>query len=302
MIIKIKNASYTYTLGDLNSWWITTNLVGVTSSNSTSLVTKGQSYSTRFTIGTGYTLDPANVSVKMGSTPISLNWSSYTEGGYADLNIESVNADVTITIVATGSGTPPSGGDTKYTLTVNPAPSTATVKLNGVVQKSITVNANAVVTYEVSASGYVTQSGSWTVTQTETKNVSLVASGGETPPSGGDTEILLTGEYFAGKVGQISDTGFSTGNSDKWDYAKYTLDGTYSKIRVKTTFKITGYRAVIFAKGKPAVLVGEYIPDGASSEVVDVDTILTIPADADKVYVNTRTDADEYVHEVYGIK
>lgn len=75
---------------------------------------------------------------------------------------------------------------TKYTLTINPTPNNATVKINGVVMNSIEVTAGTNVSWEVSADGYVTKSGNHTVTKTETITISLeLVSGGNT----GDGEI-----------------------------------------------------------------------------------------------------------------
>lgn len=62
----------------------------------------------------------------------------------------------------------------KYTFTINPTPSNATVKLNGQVTKSITVYEGTTVNWEVSADGYTTQSGTVTVTSDLIENVSLV--------------------------------------------------------------------------------------------------------------------------------
>lgn len=75
---------------------------------------------------------------------------------------------------------------TKYTLTINPTPNNATVKINGVVMNSIEVTSGTNVSWEVSADGYVTKSGNHTVTKTETITISLeLVSGGNT----GDGEI-----------------------------------------------------------------------------------------------------------------
>ena len=100
------------------------------------------------------------------------------------------NISVTLTAVNTGGGN--TGGDTPtqpttYTFTINPTPSTATVTLtaSGYTQSgnSITVPANTVVTWKVSATGYTQQTGTHTVTKTESKSVAL-SENSSTPVSG----------------------------------------------------------------------------------------------------------------------
>ena len=66
---------------------------------------------------------------------------------------------------------------TMYTFTINPTPTNATVTLtaDGYTQSgnSITVPANTNVAWKVSASGYTQQTGTHTVTKTESKSVTL---------------------------------------------------------------------------------------------------------------------------------
>lgn len=59
----------------------------------------------------------------------------------------------------------------KVTITITPTPDDAQVKLNEVVQSSITVDYGTSVTYEVSKQGYVTKSE--TITATETKTIPI---------------------------------------------------------------------------------------------------------------------------------
>lgn len=63
-----------------------------------------------------------------------------------------------------------------FTFTINPTPSNATVTINGATRKTITAAKGTAITWSVSASGYVTQSGSLTLTANTTKNVTLVSS------------------------------------------------------------------------------------------------------------------------------
>lgn len=57
--------------------------------------------------------------------------------------------------------------------TINPTPANATVKLNDVVQNSITVKSGASVSYEVSADGYVSKSGTYKVMNDYTLSIIL---------------------------------------------------------------------------------------------------------------------------------
>lgn len=62
-----------------------------------------------------------------------------------------------------------------YTITINPTPSDAEVKLNGVVQSSISVESGSSVSYEVSKTGYTPKSGSVVADSTKTVDVTLEA-------------------------------------------------------------------------------------------------------------------------------
>ena len=61
------------------------------------------------------------------------------------------------------------------TITINPTPAEAVVKINGSEQKSIEVVKGSQVSYEVSKEGYISKSGSVTATSDQTVNVSLDA-------------------------------------------------------------------------------------------------------------------------------
>ena len=95
---------------------------------------------------------------------------------------------------------------TMYTFTINPTPTNATVTLtaSGYTQsgKSITVPANTVVSWKVSASGYTQQSGTHTVTKTESKGVALSAiSGGGTSGESIDLSTLSLNHCGSSKIG-----------------------------------------------------------------------------------------------------
>lgn len=61
----------------------------------------------------------------------------------------------------------------QVTLTISPTPADSTVMLNGVSQSSITVDYNTSVHIKVSKDGYITHEEDYTVTSTETKDITL---------------------------------------------------------------------------------------------------------------------------------
>ena len=63
----------------------------------------------------------------------------------------------------------------KFTFTIVPTPSDAIVKINNVVQKSVTVTKGSEVTYSIEKDGYISQSGNQVVTDNTTLEVELVA-------------------------------------------------------------------------------------------------------------------------------
>ena len=92
-----------------------------------------------------------------------------------------ITSNITISVSATA--VVPDVPVEQYTFTINPTPATATVTLTapGYSQSvnSITVPKNTVVTWKVSANGFTEQTGTHTVTKTESKSVSLVAISGD---------------------------------------------------------------------------------------------------------------------------
>lgn len=185
MIITLKGATFTHKL-DLNSWMIISDLVGVTSSNTVTKVTKGDTYTTTFTINTGCTLTKENVSVVCNGVTKTLTWDKLTEGGKATLSF-TPDATVYISIKATSTQVQPEtpSTPTSHTFTINPTPTSATVTLSatgystvsGTGSNSITVANGTTVNWSVSANGYTTRTGNWTISGgNKTENITLTAS------------------------------------------------------------------------------------------------------------------------------
>lgn len=81
-----------------------------------------------------------------------------------------VNVEILLPRFAVAS---PAPEPVMYTITINPTPSDAEVKLNGVVQSSISVESGSSVSYEVSKDGYTPKSGSVVADSTKTVDVVL---------------------------------------------------------------------------------------------------------------------------------
>ena len=191
-------------IGTLNSWFISKNTPsGLTWTSIPSSVDKGSNFNAVAEIDTA-NYELVTISVTMGATTqsgvgtsggitISKSGSRYT------ITISSVTANVNINVTtkSLSTGTPGSGGSsggggtptpTTYIFTVNPTPSTATVTLSatgystvsGAGSKSITVANGTIVNWSVSASGYTTRTGNWTISGgNKTENITLTAAGGE---------------------------------------------------------------------------------------------------------------------------
>ena len=219
MIITLKGATFTHKL-DLNSWMIISDLVGVTSSNTVTKVTKGDTYTTTFTINTGCTLTEENVSVVCNGVTKTLTWDKLTEGGKATLSF-APDATVYITIRATGANS--GGGEvvepdtpvtpTSYTFTINPDPISATVTLSatgystvsGTGSQSITVVNGTTVNWRVEASGYTTRTGNWTINGgNKTENITLTAT------SGGENNVVFDFDFTTSTLANYANQGIFT--------------------------------------------------------------------------------------------
>lgn len=103
------------------------------------------------------------VTVEDGTT---ISWSVSASGYVSQSGSLTLTDDTTKTVTLVQN----------FTFTINPTPSNATVTINGATRKTITAAKGTAITWSVSASGYVTQSGSLTLTANTTKNITLVSS------------------------------------------------------------------------------------------------------------------------------
>ena len=228
-------------IGTLDQWSISCNRPkGITWSGLTSAVDKGANFSAVAEIDTA-NYELITMSVTMGATTqsgvgtsggitISKSGSRYT------ITISSVTANVNISVTTKNlsTETPGSGGGsggggtptpTTYTFTVNPTPTSATVTLSatgyttvtGTGSKSITVANGIKVSWTVSASGYTTRTGNWTINGgNKTENITLTASGGDTPVGTELEEIETTTGYYinAGDLTNAANPAFNIGKYD----------------------------------------------------------------------------------------
>lgn len=143
---------------------------------------------------TGISVTPDSLEISEGATaqlsveltpPDSTDAISYESDAPS---IASVSDSGLVTAVAQGSANiTVSAGDQSavcavtvaapemVTVTINPTPAEAVVKINGSEQKSIEVVKGSQVSYEVSKEGYISKSGSVTATSNQTVEVSLEA-------------------------------------------------------------------------------------------------------------------------------
>ena len=134
----------------------------------------------------------------------------------------------------TGGGEPET--PVNYTFTLNPTPTSATVTLSatgystvsGTGSKSITVANGTKVNWSVSASGYTTRTGDWTISGgNKTESIALTATGGG--GTGGDTSNLLTeNPYFVTTGIPTQATTSSYGTQIGYDYGGFICKGIKS--------------------------------------------------------------------------
>ena len=178
MIITLKGCTATAFISGLNFFKVSRGTVsGANVTISTSTINKDDATSTSArqiaTVVLNSNYENLVVTVTMGGTIV--NW--FANGKVTIPANTTVTGDIKISASATAIVPDVPDTPTMYTFTINPTPTTATVTLtaSGYSQsgKSITVPANTVVTWKVSASGYTEQSGTHTVTKTESKSVVL---------------------------------------------------------------------------------------------------------------------------------
>lgn len=148
---------------------------------------------------------------------------------------------------------------TQVTLTITPTPADATVKINDVEQKTITVDYGTKVTYAVSATGYVSKTGEETLTANKTLSVSLVKQQVTVTiaPAPADAAVKIDGEAksevtvdYGTKVSyEVSKTGYDTKTATVTATKTETITVTLTKTKVTLTVAATPADATVKLNG-----------------------------------------------------
>ena len=143
----------------------------------------------------------------------------------------------------------------QVTITIAPTPEDAMVKLNGVVQKSVTVDYGTQVTYEVSKTGYVSKSGNIIADETQTLPVELVKQQVTLTivPTPEDATVKLNGvvqksvtvDYGTEVTYEVSKTGYDTKTAKVVVNETKSLPITLSKTQVTLTITPTPSNATV---------------------------------------------------------
>ena len=225
MIITLTGATFSTSIGTLDSWFIQTSITGgglTASESNIKSIRKDDTAGATLT----YTYDTENykytngtVTDATGATVGSISGSNGTVT--VTLNAgNTIKGKITIAILMEYIG---SGEDSStYTFTINPTPTSATVTLSaagystvsGTGSKSITVANSITVSWSVSASGYTTRTGSWTISGgNKTENITLTATSG-----GGGSALDLSTLSLA----HCSSSKIGTGNKENLTYNQTT--------------------------------------------------------------------------------
>ena len=201
MIITLKGADFSKNnIGPLSSWLISREIGDGARYSGPVYVSKGGAFSATVVLAEGYTLDSAGVTVIMGGSPVTSGVT--VSGNTITISIASVTGNVVIKVPTKNISTGEEEEPVNYTFTINPNPTSATVTLSatgystvsGTGSKSITVADGTKVNWTVSASGYTTRTGNWTINGgNKTENIVLSATGGE----GNTATYLLNKNIFS---------------------------------------------------------------------------------------------------------
>jgi hypothetical protein len=254
MIITLKGADFsTNNINDLIKNWSISIAGGGLTHNCPSSVEKGAALeSFTITVDTSkYTFD-GGVTVTMSGSAVA---NAFTvSGNVITINrIAEVTGKVEITVGTTKNTA--GGGEeepetpvtpTSYTFTINPDPTSATVTLSatgystvsGTGNQSITVANGTTVNWSVSADGYTTRTGNWTISGgNKTENIALSASGGggiinyfnPDDPDINETEYMDPNGAMIPGSGTLGWSGYIACSPGETYYAYYNKSGTYTK-------------------------------------------------------------------------
>lgn len=192
MWLKLANAIFTTNLGTMsqlsNSYIVSYSLSGdITKDSCPSSIAKasGQNYAGSNLVAT-FTLSNAaelvsggtNITVNGVALTASTHYTITTSSNTVTLTIFAANITGNVHISIAATGATPTPVINNYTFTINPTPSDATVTINGSTRTSLTTTAGTTITWSVEKTGYTSQSGSYTLNDNHTENITLIATSG----------------------------------------------------------------------------------------------------------------------------
>lgn len=186
MIITLKGADFSKNnIGPLSSWLISREIGDGARYSGPTYVSKGGAFSATIVLAEGYRVTLEEVKILMGEVELDNVFTLSEDGKNLTINIDEVTGNIFIKIPTEDTG--------EYTLTIEPYPSDAVVTLvaSGYTQSgnSITVSNGTVVSWTVSAEGYIEQTGIWTANRSsESKDIKLIG------------EPYWVGEKLSGKA------------------------------------------------------------------------------------------------------
>lgn len=184
----------------------------------------------------------------------------------------------TTTFNVTGYATVVEPDPVYYTLTITSSPSDATVKINNVVQTSITVEAGTTVSWEVSKDGYTTQSGNKVVSKTEIMSITLVeidTGGGDEPGVDGKVTLATVDDFVSGTFLRPAGT---EGTSVSYGATDYINISNYKSVIVEGVFKTNSISPVVWYDSEKTYIAGEDLKkqDDAGTKIEDFNVRMSV--------------------------
>jgi hypothetical protein len=246
MIFTLIGADFSKSnIGTLSNWIILRELGAGATYTGPSFVEKNATFSATVTLSEGYEIGSAGITITMGGTALDESYYSIVDN-VITFTIASVTGGVVIKVPTLNTTTGEEDVIPNYIFTINPTPTNATVTLSatgystvsGTGSKSITVADGTEVNWSVSADGYTTRTGNWTISGgNKTENIALSASGGggiinyfnPDDPDINETQYMSDkGEMIPGS-GTLGWSGYIACSPGETYYAYYNKSGTYTK-------------------------------------------------------------------------
>ena len=229
---------------------------------------------------------PANATVTINEIKKGeiVSWSVSFAGYYSQSGKFEAKKDVELTITLE---------KILYTFSITTSPTSAKVVMNGVETKSVTVEPGTNVAWEVSATGYYSQSGNQIVTENTSKKITLssktkVISVSSATKTSYDNERIYACPYMA------------YGNSYRFSYPfikgrSYTIKYSISSgtwLYEAFTSTATGVNtSTSMSKGKPTTLTQTIFSTNNGSNFassISVNKTFTASADASYIFLNQK--------------